>query len=80
MNPLKLTEFLIKSVVKDEDSISLKEYEDEEYITIEVLVSEAEIGRVIGKGGNMIKSIRTIVQAAAFVEGLKKIRINVEAF
>ena len=80
MNPLKLTEFLIKSIVMDEDAISLKEYDDEEFITIEVLVNEEEMGRVIGKGGSMIKSIRTIVQAAAFAEGLKKIRINVEAF
>jgi uncharacterized protein len=80
MNPLKLTEFLIKSIIVDSDSVSLKEYEDEEYITIEILVSEEEMGRIIGKGGNMIKSIRTIVQAAAFADGLKKVRINVEAF
>ena len=80
MNPLKLTEFLIKSVVVDPDSISLREVDDEEYITIEVLVNEEEIGRVIVKGGKWIKLIMTIVKAAAFNEGIKKIRINVEAF
>lgn len=80
MSLLELTEFLVKNIVKDPESVSIKEYEDEDFITIEVLVSEEEMGRVIGKSGNMINAIRTLVQASAYINNMKKVKINVEAF
>lgn len=80
MNLLELTEFLVKSVVKDPESVSIKEYDDEEYLTIEILVNEDEMGRVIGKSGSTINAIRTIVQASSYANNLKKVRVNVEAF
>lgn len=80
MNLLELTEFLVKNIVKDSESVSIKEYEDEEFITIEILVNEDEMGRVIGKSGNMINAIRTLVQASAYINNMKKVKINVEAF
>ena len=79
MNLVELTEFLIKQIVHDPDSVSVKQFdEDDEYITIEVLVSSDEIGYVIGKGGRVASSIRTIVQAAAYTNNLKK--VNFDAF
>ena len=81
MNLVQLTEYLVKQIVIDTDSVSVKQFdEDDEYITIEVLVSSDEIGSVIGKGGRVAKSIRTIVQAAAYTNKLKKVKINFDAF
>ena len=34
---------------------------------------------LIGKGGNIANSIRTIVQAAAYVKKLGKVRINIDS-
>lgn len=77
---VELTEYLVKSLVKDPDSVSVKEITDEEFVTIEVLVSNDEIGAVIGRGGTIANSIRTIVQAAAYNTNHKKVRINIDSF
>lgn len=81
MNLVELTEYLVKQIVSDPDSVSVKQFDyDEEYITIEVLVPSNEIGSVIGKSGRVAKSIRTLVQASAYTNKLKKVKINFDAF
>ena len=80
MNLVELTEFLVKSVVDDPDMVSVKQFEDdEEYITIQVLVDDSVIGSVIGKNGIIANAIRTIVQASAYANGLRKVKINIDS-
>lgn len=79
MKLAELTEFLVKNLVRDPESVSVKSFEDEEYINIEVLVSEDEMGAVIGKKGVIAKAIRTIVYASAYVNNEKKVRINIDS-
>ena len=51
-NLVALTEFLVKQIVKEPDMVSVKQFDDEEeQITIQVLVNESDMGAVIGKGG-----------------------------
>jgi hypothetical protein len=66
-------------VVHDEDLMVKKFSEDEETITIQILVHEDDLGRVIGKGGKIANAIRTIAYAAASRLG-KKINIDIDAF
>ncbi len=81
MNLVGLTEFLVKSVVTDPDMVSVKQFEDDEdYITIQVLVDNSVIGSVIGKQGTIANAIRTIVQASSYANGLKKVKINIDSF
>lgn len=80
MSLVELTEFLVKSVVKDSDSVSVKEFKTDEETIIEVLASENEIGAIIGKKGHTINAIRTIVQASAYANNLKYVKINVESY
>ena len=81
MNLVGLTEFLVKSVVTDPDMASVKQFEDDEdYITIQVLVDDSVIGSVIGKQGIIANAIRTIVQASSYANGLKKVKINIDSF
>lgn len=80
MNLVELTEFLVKSIVKDPDSVSVKEFVSEDDTVIEVLVSNDEIGTVIGKSGHTINAIRTIVQASIYANNLKYVKINVESY
>ena len=76
----ELTEVLIRSLVKDPDSVSVRQFDDEEdFITIEVLVNESDMGAVIGRKGITAQSIRTIVQAAAYINCEKKVRINIDS-
>ena len=82
MNLVTLTETIIKKIVSDPESVSVKEFETEEenVVQIEVLISSDDMGRVIGKDGKVINSIRTIVQASSSLEDNKKIRINVDSY
>lgn len=80
MDLVELTKFLVESVIPDSDLISIKQFEDEEYITIEILADASIMGNIIGKKGNMINAIRTIVQASSYANGLKKVKVNVDSF
>ena len=79
---VELTEYLVKNLVKDTEMVTVKEFpsENEDEIVIEVLVSNDDIGRVIGKGGKTANAIRTLVQASSFLQENKRIKINIESF
>lgn len=81
MNLVELTEYLVKSLVKDKDSVSVKEFEtNDDSVLIQVLVNESEIGSVIGRGGKTANSIRTIIQASSYLNGNKRVKINIDSF
>lgn len=81
-NLVSLTELIVKGLVSDSDSVSVKEFESDEENTllIEVMVSSDDVARVIGHGGKTINAIRTIVQAASYSEDNKLIKINVDSY
>lgn len=81
-NLVSLTELIVKGLVSDSDSVSVKEFESDEENTllIEVMVSSDDVARVIGHGGKTINAIRTIVQAASFSEDNKLVKINVDSY
>ena len=81
MSLVELTEKIVKSLVKDEDSVSVKEFESEEdEVTIEIIVSENEAGALIGKSGKTINSIRTILQDSSYLKDNKKVKVNITTF
>ena len=82
MDLVKLTEDLVKSVVINEDSVSVKEFptDDENTILIQVMIAEEDMGRVVGKDGNAAKALRTLVQTASSLEGGKFVKINIDKF
>ena len=78
MSLVELTEIIVKSLVKDPDSVSVKQFDTEENeISIEVVVSEDEAGSLIGKSGKTINSIRTILQASSYLKDNKRVKINI---
>ncbi len=82
MDYVALTDRLIKAVVKDIDAVSVKEFtsDDENKIEIQVLVSEDDMKRVIGRNGKTINSIRTILHAASSLHDHKYVSLNIEGF
>lgn len=81
MKLVELTEFLVKNLVKEPDMVSVKQFEEvDDTITIQVLVNESDMGKLIGKAGATANAIRTIVQASSYVTDHKKVKINIDSF
>ncbi len=79
---VELTEYLVKNIVKDADSVTVKEFpsDNEDEIVIEVLVANDDMGRVIGKSGKIANALRTLVQASSYLQDNKRVKINIEGF
>ncbi len=76
---VELTEMIIKSLVKDPELVSVKEFDSEEEIVIEVVVPEDEMSSIIGREGKIANSIRTVVQASSRLKDNKKVKININS-
>jgi len=79
MELVNLTEYLVRELLPNVENISVKEIESEGDIVIQVLVPSDYMSIVIGKGGNIANSIRTIVQASAYVKKMGRVRINIDS-
>ena len=82
MSLVELAEFIVKSLVTNKENVSVKEFESDEenVILIQVLVDSKDMGHVIGKGGKLANSIRTLVQASSYIKDNKKVKINIDSF
>ena len=79
MSLVELTEMIIKSLIKDPETVSVKQFDTEEEIVIEVVVPEEEMGSVIGRKGKIANSIRTVVQASSYLKDNKRVKINISS-
>lgn len=67
--------FIITSIVDDPDAVSIEEQHGEEGIlNLVVTVAKEDMGKVIGKEGKVIRSIRNIMKIKAMKEN---VRINI---
>ena len=82
MDLVKLTEEIVKSLVVNKDSVSVKEFptEEENIILIQVMVDDSDMGRVIGKAGRTANAIRTLVQASSALSDNKYVKIDIDKF
>ena len=82
MDLVKLTEEIVKSLVVNKDSVSVKEFptEEENVMLIQVVVSDDDMGRVIGREGRTANAIRTLVQASSALSENKYIKIDIDKF
>ena len=71
---LLIKSLILPLVIYPEDVVVTEEQGEE--ITLEVTVNEADLGRVIGKGGKIANAVRTIVYAAASKMG-QRVKVNI---
>ena len=60
-----LVESVVRPLVDFEDDLEVTSREEGSTIIVEVSVNEEDAGKVIGRQGRVIKSIRTLARAAA---------------
>jgi hypothetical protein len=72
----ELVELIIKGIVDNPDKVEINEIIGERSSIFEIRVDPNDIGKVIGRQGRNIKSIRTIVNAAA-QKGDKRVIIEI---
>jgi predicted RNA-binding protein YlqC (UPF0109 family) len=65
----ELVEYIAKSLVDHPEDVQVREAGGGSRIHLELSVSKNDMGRVIGKGGKVANSIRTLLRVAAEQEG-----------
>ena len=67
MKDIEFLEFMIKNLVSSPDEVKIQREEDELWILLTLSVAKDDLWIIIGKGGNTINSIRSILR----IYGLK---------
>lgn len=65
-----LLEFLLIHIVDHPEDVRIEESTDDRGLVYTIFVNQEDIGRVIGKGGSVIQSIRNIAKIRAIKEGI----------
>lgn len=76
----KLVKQIVVPLVMNPNSVLVKVLsEDDQEISIQLLVDQEDIGRVIGKGGRIASAIRTIIYAGASKEG-RRVNLDIDTY
>jgi len=75
--PVKaLVEWVTRSMVDHPDAVDVREVDGPHGTVLELRVSPEDLGKVIGRGGRVIKAIRTLARAAATRSG-KRVTVEI---
>ncbi len=61
----ELAQYLAQSIVNQPDAVEVTERQDDDASVVEIKVAREDLGRIIGRQGRTVKSLRTILNAAA---------------
>ena len=67
----ELVEYLARSLVDDPESVRVEEEWHRDRVILRLEVADADKGKVIGKGGRIANSIRTLLKVAATRDGAR---------
>ncbi|MEK7218476.1 MAG: KH domain-containing protein [Patescibacteria group bacterium] len=67
--------YVLESLVEDRDQLSIEPTVDELGVLLTVRVSERDMGKLIGKGGQTVKALRTLRR---IIGGASSQRVNLK--
>jgi uncharacterized protein len=67
--------FIIAGIVDQPDQVVIDEYEENGIINLTIAVAKDDMGKVIGKDGKVIRSIRNVMKIKAMKQN-KRINIS----
>ena len=72
---LEFLQFVLQALVEDHDELHVEGRTDDLGILLTVQVSERDMGKLIGKGGQTVKALRTLIRV---IGGNSSQRINIK--
>lgn len=63
--------YIVKSIVKDPDSVVIEETEENGVFMYKINVAKEDMGIIIGKEGRTIKSVRELARSKAIRDNLQ---------
>jgi predicted RNA-binding protein YlqC (UPF0109 family) len=67
--------FLARSLVDDPEKVEVEGRETDSRVDLTLRVAQGDMGKVIGRGGRIVRAIRIVMKAASVKENK---RVNVE--
>lgn len=68
--------FLARSLVDEPEKVKVEGKETDSRVDLTLRVAPDDMGRVIGRGGRIVKAIRTVMKAAS-VKANKRVNVEV---
>ncbi len=68
--------FIVKSIVENDDAVEVTEDEQDGIIHFIISVDPSDIGKIIGKEGKIIRSIRNVMKIMAIKQN-KRINVSI---
>ncbi len=73
----ELIKQVVTALVDDPNSVTVESVDEGGSLVVNVRVAADDIGKVIGRQGRVIKSLRTIARAASTYSGGKHIEVEI---
>lgn len=71
-----LVAFLARSLVDNPDAVEVREVVRDDAVVLELKVDPADVGKVIGRQGRVVRAIRTVARAAS-ARGGRRVEVDV---
>jgi predicted RNA-binding protein YlqC (UPF0109 family) len=65
----ELLAYLARELVDDPDAVRVETEDREGTLVLRLHVADDDVGKVIGRGGRIVRALRTVVRASAVREG-----------
>jgi predicted RNA-binding protein YlqC (UPF0109 family) len=73
----ELLEYVAREIVDDPDAVEVDAVEDDRGMLFTLRVAQDDMGKVIGRGGRVARSIRTVMKAAAIRAGVHHVHVEI---
>ena len=76
MNLKYILSYIVENLVENPSEVSIEEVENDDTVTLQLKVAEADMGKVIGRQGRIAKEIRSVLKAAG-LKDRKKVLVDI---
>lgn len=76
MNLKDILSYIVENLVENPSEVSIEEVENDDTVTLQLKVAEADMGKVIGRQGRIAKEIRSVLKAAG-LKDRKKVLVDI---